>query len=239
MMTIEELRELTQEELQAVLDYEELSDEQMDIVEELITERYGISKPEENQKKLAQLSVKRVDGETEEQAVARHFFKPELQSGLATYLAKKGEFLGDDIDINSLVGELERQTDLIKKKDLSRAEEMLASQAHTLDQLLGVLLQRATANMGEYMDSMETYFKLALKAQAQCKNTWEALARIQNPPNYVTQQNIAQNQQINNAPNQLSGDEHELLPDKSHEGAAIPIDPPVETVGEVHRAEDT
>ena len=104
----------------------------------------------------------------------------------------------------------------------------------------GELVRRAAANMGEFTSTMELYFKLALKAQAQCRNTWEAFSKIQNPPlaNYVKQQNIAHNQQINNPPNQLSGEENELLLDKSNEGTAIPINPPMETVGEVHRAED-
>ena len=157
------------------------------------------------------------------------------------WLARKGDFYGEELEINALVSELNKQTEAIKKKDTARVEEMLAAQTHTLDQIFGVLLQRATANMGEYMDSMETYFKLALKAQAQCRCTIEALSKIQNPPlaNYVRQQNVAQNQQINNAPNQLLGEEHALLPDKSNEGAAIPLDTAMETVGEKHRAEDS
>ena len=42
--------------------------------------------------------------------------------------------------------------------------------------------------------------KLALKAQSQCRSTWEVVSAIQNPPiaGYVSQANIAQNQQVNN-----------------------------------------
>ena len=53
----------------------------------------------------------------------------------------------------------------------------------------------------EYLPAAETYLRLALKAQAQCRATVEALAEIKNPRPvaFVKQANIAQGpQQVNN-----------------------------------------
>ena len=79
---------------------------------------------------------------------------------------------------------------------------MLAAQAHTLDALFTQLVQRAAANFGEYMGAADTYLRLALKAQSQCRVTWEAIAEIKNPRAvaFVRQANIAAGpQQVNNA----------------------------------------
>ena len=56
-------------------------------------------------------------------------------------------------------------------------------------------------NLGEYIGAAETYLKLALRAQSQCRATLETLATIKNPPTvaFVKQANIAHGpQQVNN-----------------------------------------
>ena len=78
---------------------------------------------------------------------------------------------------------------------------MLTAQAHTLDAIFNNLSRRAIN--AEYMDSLDRYLKLALRAQSQCRATWEALTAIKNPPmmGYVRQANIAHgHQQVNNTP---------------------------------------
>ena len=55
--------------------------------------------------------------------------------------------------------------------------------------------------MREYIPAMETYLKLALKAQTQCRTTLQTLAEIKNPQpvSFVKQANISHGpQQINN-----------------------------------------
>ena len=192
--------------------------------------------------KAQQIKAKKRKDETAEQLIARYALTPEMSAALTQIHVMKGELFGSDLDINALVDELTSQTEAIKGKDLSRAEEMLVSQAHTLDMLFQQLAIRGAQNAGEYLGATETYFKLALKAQSQCRCTLEAISKIQNPPlaGFVQQLNAAHNQQVNNEKpqNQLSGENHELLPDKSHEGSAITIDTPGETMGEVHWSED-
>ncbi len=133
---------------------------------------------------------------------------------------------------------------------------MLTARAHTLDTIFNNLARRAIN--AEYMDHLDRYLKLALRAQSQCRATWETLATIKNPPmvGYVKQANIASgHQQVNNAPSAVS----EAPPARKNEksknrllvvkdgkrldtqatGTAGRTDPAMATLGEVERTEDT
>jgi len=55
---------------------------------------------------------------------------------------------------------------------------MLTAQAHTLDALFTALVQRAALNFGEYIGAADTYIRLVLKAQSQCRATWKAIAEM-------------------------------------------------------------
>ena len=108
------------------------------------------------------------------------------------------------------------------------------------------------------MVDLDRYLKLALRAQSQCRATWEALATIKNPPivGYVQQANIAHGHQQVNNDRAAQGDgprarENENLQSKLLEetdgerldtgaaGAAGGADPAAVPVGEVERAENT
>jgi hypothetical protein len=54
------------------------------------------------------------------------------------------------------------------------------------------------ANKSQYMDNLEQYMRLALKAQSQCRATFETLALLKNPPVFARQANIAAQQVVNN-----------------------------------------
>ena len=137
--------------------------------------------------------------------------------------------------------------------DLKTAETMLMAQAVALNAVFGELARRAALNMGGYLDATESYMRLALKAQGQCRATLETLAAIKNPPVvFARQANIAHGpQQVNNAtaPGSVApaakpeSAETELLEasdgqrlDTGATGTASGADPRVETVGAVHRA---
>jgi hypothetical protein len=136
-----------------------------------------------------------------------------------------------------------------------RAEQMLIAQAHTLDAIFGNLARRAALNAGEYMGATDTYLRLALKAQSQCRATLETLAQIKNPPPvaFVRQQNIGVNQQVNNGSamggcssrtgatekqqNNLLEAHHGERLDTRTQDAASRVSPPLEAVGEIDRAD--
>ncbi len=52
---------------------------------------------------------------------------------------------------------------------------MLAAQADALNSIFTEMARRAALNMGEYIGATESYMRLGLKAQAQCRATIEAL----------------------------------------------------------------
>ena len=141
------------------------------------------------------------DGDDETELWASTAIRPTIQA--AVTLRQYGSSQFGDLDLTALVTALTVQTESANDGDLGRAEAMLAAQAHTLDSIFNHLAQRAAMNMGEYMGAVDKYLKLALRAQSQCRATWETLATIKNPPvvGYVRQANIAHgHQQVNNAP---------------------------------------
>lgn len=140
----------------------------------------------------------------------------------------------------------------LKGGDLSDIEATLLAQSVALDSIFTALARRAALNVGEYMNAAETYLRLSLKAQSQCRATLETLAAIKNPPViYAKQANIANGpQQVNNglpAPSQageklieqskLSGGGNELLPDARASSTAGEANKAMETLGEIERPE--
>ena len=90
------------------------------------------------------------------------------------------------------------QVNEVHSGSMKRPEAMLLCQAHTLDALFNNVAQKSHAQ--SHMPHCESYMRLALKAQAQCRSTLESLATIKNPPViFAKQANINNgNQQINN-----------------------------------------
>ena len=177
----------------------------------------------------------------------RNAIRPTITSAFAIQSLTK--VLGE-LEIRGLVDALDVQTKSAISGDLGRAEAMLITQAHTLDTLFTQLTVRGASNMSEYLDSADKYFRLALKAQAQCARTLEVLAAIKNPPIvYAKQANIANGpQQVNNGipsrtqeneieQTKLSGSDNELLPNTRASEIEGRVNQEVETMGEVHGAE--
>ena len=130
-------------------------------------------------------------------AIARTVLRPTVQAAMT--LKDYGKSYGD-LELSGLIDALTAQTKAVTDGDLGRGEAMLAAQAHTLDAVFNNLARRAIN--AEYMDNLDRYLKLALRAQSQCRATWETLATMKNPPmiGYVRQANIAHgHQQVNNA----------------------------------------
>ena len=102
------------------------------------------------------------------------------------------------MEATDLMAEMKKAGDEVVGGDLGRVERMLMNQAMTLDAIFANLAERASRQ--EYMKQMETYMRLAMKAQSQCRATAEALALLKNPQPYIRQANIAQGpQQVNNS----------------------------------------
>lgn len=152
--------------------------------------------------------------------------------------------LSESIDI------LIEKASRIHNGNLQEAESMLITQAITLDTIFTEMSRRAALNMGQHLSAMETYMRLALKAQSQCRATLETLAEMKNPRPvaFVKQANIATNQQVNNGTPSPSRTEknknqpNELLLEQQHHEtvdtggtpAASGTDTQLEAVGAQH-----
>lgn len=218
----EQINNLTEEERQAMIEKE-----------------YDLVKETDEAVIRQQLHLHKKEDETEDRAIGRAALRPEITASIALCKLHNNQFAGGGLDINGLVDELNYQMEQIKKGDLSRAEGMLVAQALTLGTIFSELVCRAAANMGSYLETTETYFKMALKAQSQCRSTWEAVSKIQNPPQTFNQTNVAHNQQVNNSPNQLAGGNDELSSNRGNETASGQADSSMEAMGKVDRAENT
>ena len=195
------------------------------------------------------LEIRGQSGEDEEVTRARNVIGPEVKGAVTTSAFCK---VFGEIDLQAMLGELDRQNEKVRGGDISRADSLLMTQAHTLDAIFNELARRAALNMGEHLNAMDRYLRLALKAQSQCRATLETLAAIKNPPViFAKQANIANGpQQVNNGavqpvareektiqPNELIEVQHGQRMDTGKTGAAIGADKELETVGAIDRAE--
>ena len=140
------------------------------------------------------LQITRRADESEEQAKARAALTPEHTSTavLSEFGVMNGASIGD------MAHELKRLTAAINSGDVRRAESILAAQAHTLDGLFANLALRANASAS--LDQFDSYLRLALKAQSQCRATLQTLGELKAPRQvaFVKQANIGNNVQVNN-----------------------------------------
>jgi hypothetical protein len=107
---------------------------------------------------------------------------------------------GTELDFGAWADMMVAKVNALAAGGTSQIEEQLLCQAATLEAAFVEMMRRASEHMGT--PSGETYMRLGLKAQAQCRATLETLAEIKNPrPVFINakQANVANgNQQVNN-----------------------------------------
>lgn len=177
---------------------------------------------------------------------------PQLSSALALEgILSEVRFTDDgnyQVEVADIFCELTEQiVEISKSNDMQRAQEILISQATTLDVLFGHFLQKGLRSNSK--EHMETFMNMALKTQRQSRATLETLGKIKNPQPYIRQQNMAYNQQINNSNISHAREENkkmsnELLEDQVYEQewmvartqkATSGNDKELEAVGKKHR----
>ena len=195
------------------------------------------------------LEIAGTNGKTAETRRAEVAYDPAVRS-----LAGARGFIQGMLGPQGLTESLEvlnAQVKEVQAGNLSGIERMLVAQANTLDAIFNELASRAARNMGEYLNATETYLRLALKAQTQCRATLETLAAIKNPPIiYARQANVTTGpQQVNNTiapntraretentPTQLLEAQHGERLDSRTTGTASSGDPAMATLGTGDRA---
>lgn len=168
----------------------------------------------------------------------------------ALVIADFSKALFGTLPLSDLLGSLKEHAGTIKAGDLSRVEAMLCGQAAALNTMFAELARRGAVNMGEYIGAAETYLKLALKAQSQCRATLETLAAIKNPPVIFAKQaniahgpqqvnnhvaGIARAEEIDNQPTELLEHDHGQRLDTGTTAAASGSNQAMEAVGAIHR----
>jgi hypothetical protein len=141
-----------------------------------------------------------------------------------TFTAKEyaKDIFSGDVSLGDAIAVTREKVHKVQSGDMSAVEATLLAQAETLDAIFTGLAIRARKNIGGgHMGAGETYLRLALKAQSQCRTTLETLAEVKNPsrPTFVKQQNIAQNQQVNNG---TPVDSWSSTPARAHEKNITP-----------------
>ena len=214
------------------------------------TSKPGATKPNE----ANNLKVIEREGESQARRAAKLGLSPVVVGAFtATWFAKGA--IGE-IDITEAVAVMRERINKVKNGDMSGVEATLTAQAMTLDSIFNEMARRAALNMGEHLAATETYLKMALKAQSQCRATLETLTEVKAPrvATFIKQANIAHQQQVNNGGAASGGNDpsshgkkinpsNELLEahhgerlDTRAQGKAIGADPHLEAVGAVHGA---
>ncbi len=122
-------------------------------------------------------------GETETDTMARVMVGPYLRHGIVgtTISGKMVGTLPGEPKMDDFAKVIKRNANEALKGDLTIASEILTAQALTLDSIFTEMARRSAINMGDYIKASETYMRVALKAQANCRATLEALAKLHQP----------------------------------------------------------
>jgi hypothetical protein len=137
------------------------------------------------------------------------------------------------IDTVATIAALQEQIASVGRGDMSQVEAMLYAQAASLQSIYVKLFTRAMGQDG--LHQFNVFMAMALKAQAQCRCTLEALNEVKFPKTatFVKQANIAQQQQVNNGSlvraEKKEDPTNELLKEAHHELVAGSTKPAVKS----------
>jgi len=152
------------------------------------------------------------------------------------------------VDLTESVALMQAKTEQVRNGDLSGPEAILTAQAVALDVIFTEMARRAALNMGEHLQATDTYMRLAMRAQGQCRATLQTLGELKNPRQvaFVKQANIANGyQQVNNSDtymhtrtggfstDKLSGEGNELLPNARASSTESRAHQKMEALGEI------
>lgn len=128
-----------------------------------------------------------------------------LVGNMSTALDYSTALMGDLV-LQDCVDVMADDIKAVNSGDLSKLEGMLTAQAHALDAMFNHYAKKAF-HEAKFLPQLESYSRLAMKAQAQCRTTVEAIAEIKAPKSatFIKQANIAHQQQVNNGPGADTG----------------------------------
>lgn len=152
-------------------------------------------------------------------------------------------------DMGALFNELAASIAEVQEGDMTQCEAMLMGQAYALQSIFMNFSRRALKQ--KCQNNLESFFRMAMKAQNQCRMTLETLATLKNPPVvFANQANIAHGpQQVNNGipvpayaekvlnqSNKLLEAQHAERLDNGTAGKATRLDSAMATMGKIDGA---
>jgi hypothetical protein len=174
------------------------------------------------------LPAESASGRTEEEKRANIALAPEFKAAVT---AQAYAPLIGETDLAALLKRLGEMSTGSVKDNARDIEYMLTSQAIALDSIFNRLAIQAHASIGKHPKVVDTYLRLALKAQSQCRATAETLANLKSPRQHISQTNVATALQVN-----IEREGHHV--DARTKGSHATTDSNVEALGEIHRAKD-
>ena len=210
-----------------------------------------VAKPAPDKSRTIRLETR--PGVSEDRMMAEYGFDP-TNTNTSTALDFSKDIL-PGLCLQDCTAVMKEDAQAVSDGNLGKLEAMLTGQAVALNAMFNNFAKRAIH--ADVMPKLDTYFRLALKAQAQCRSTVEAIAEIKYPKSatFIKQANIAGQQQVNNS---ADGPDrgtprtreknitptNELLTEAKHANldtrgkkAASRGNPQVEAVGAINRAE--
>jgi len=174
------------------------------------------------------LPAESVSGRTDEEKLANIGLSSEFKAALTAHAY--APLIGEQnlATIFQKVGDISTRQVKENSKDI---EYMLVSQAIALDSIFNRLAVQAKASIGKHPKVVDTYLRLALKAQSQCRATAEALAVLKSPRQHIHQTNVAGAMQINI-------DTESPYVDRRAESKDAASDQTVEALGEVYGSQN-
>jgi hypothetical protein len=129
------------------------------------------------------LIVPKKDDENESLATARAMLSSNFRHAVTVSKMLKPTFgdTGFEPGFGDYASAIAEKASLAAKGDLGFISEMLAAQVLALDTVFSEMSRRMALNIGDYPVAAETFGRMAMKAQAQCRATSETLAKLHQP----------------------------------------------------------
>ena len=124
------------------------------------------------------LKITAEKGKTESRQMAEVAMRPMIRNGFIVGNLGSKHFSGEQPDVTDTAEIMAEACKKVRAGDLSDQRDILTSQAMALDAVFTLMVTRSENNMKDYFGAAERFMRLAMKAQAQCRTTIEALDRL-------------------------------------------------------------
>ncbi len=124
------------------------------------------------------LNIPAQKGKSETRQMAEVAMRPMIRNGFIVGSLGGKQFGGEQPDLTETVEIMAEACEKVRSNDLRDQRDILTSQAMALDAIFTLMVARSENNMKDHFTAAERFMRMALKAQAQCRTTIDALDRL-------------------------------------------------------------